>query len=404
MKPSFDVLAGSTLDVKQVNESALLSPFSSEALAFTSALSIKILSTHALRVYPELIALAFWMRPSNIAELKIYSASSGNYFNVARGTVLHIAPSNVDTIFVYSWVLSLLSGNRNIIRLSSRNSNQSSILVRLISDLLNVDAHKSIKDRTMLVQYAPNDVVTTHLSGLCDLRVIWGGDNTVNEIRKITIPPTALEVAFANKCSVALVNVVGWENSSQDQKHAWISSFYNDAYWFDQMACSSPKLVYWIYDGIQKKSKTVREEFWAMLESFLKMKEKKFSDIDYVNKLVASNSLAIKTKCTINSGDTNNLVRIFLDNPLAYESYNCGSGLFLEAEIDRLETLTPLLSRKIQTVTHAGFTDANLRALFEKMPIEGVDRVVPFGGALDFSPIWDGCNLFDIFLRKIFFK
>ena len=39
-----------------------------------------------------------------------------NYLLLSRGVVFHIAPKNVDTIFVYSFVLSLLCANKNIIR------------------------------------------------------------------------------------------------------------------------------------------------------------------------------------------------------------------------------------------------------------------------------------------------
>src|SRR5229473_1854189 len=37
-----------------------------------------------------------------------------------RGLVFHVPPANVDTIFVYSWALSALAGNRNVVRISPR--------------------------------------------------------------------------------------------------------------------------------------------------------------------------------------------------------------------------------------------------------------------------------------------
>ena len=39
------------------------------------------------------------------------------------------AAANVDTLFVYSLVLSLLAGNRNIVRLSSRATDQSHVIL-----------------------------------------------------------------------------------------------------------------------------------------------------------------------------------------------------------------------------------------------------------------------------------
>ena len=39
-----------------------------------------------------------------------------------RGLVFHVPPANVDTIFVYSWALSALAGNSNVVRISSRSA------------------------------------------------------------------------------------------------------------------------------------------------------------------------------------------------------------------------------------------------------------------------------------------
>ncbi len=39
-----------------------------------------------------------------------------------RGNVFHVPPANVDTIFVYSWALSALAGNHNVVRISERSA------------------------------------------------------------------------------------------------------------------------------------------------------------------------------------------------------------------------------------------------------------------------------------------
>jgi len=49
-----------------------------------------------------------------------------------RGLVFHLPPQNVETVFLYSWALSSLCGNRNIVRVSG---GQNPILLRLL-DLL----------------------------------------------------------------------------------------------------------------------------------------------------------------------------------------------------------------------------------------------------------------------------
>jgi len=79
-----------------------LAPFDEKSLAFIDALSRGILKEK--NAGAELIALAFWMRRSNIRKLKeAFETMRQESLLFARGVAFHIAPSNVDTIFVYSW-------------------------------------------------------------------------------------------------------------------------------------------------------------------------------------------------------------------------------------------------------------------------------------------------------------
>jgi len=54
-----------------------------------------------------------------------------------------------------------------------------------------------------------------------------------------------------------------------------------------------------------------------------------------------------------------------------------------------------------QTVTHFGFSRAELRELAQKAGARGVDRLVPIGEALAFDTTWDGYDLIGDFLRHV---
>ena len=54
-----------------------------------------------------------------------------------------------------------------------------------------------------------------------------------------------------------------------------------------------------------------------------------------------------------------------------------------------------------QTVTHFGFTPAELREFAASAGAAGLDRIVPVGEALDFSPDWDGYSLLRDFVRTV---
>ena len=87
-------------------------PFSGKISEFTSALSDTLLRSGDTKRYPELVALGFWLRKSNINKMQQQVAGS---WRKPLGLVVHYTPANVDTMFVYSWVCSLLMGNRNIV-------------------------------------------------------------------------------------------------------------------------------------------------------------------------------------------------------------------------------------------------------------------------------------------------
>jgi hypothetical protein len=374
--------------------------FSEKVLHFIDALSSRLFRLPEARTFPELTALAFWMRKANLERVHSEMQSRiGDALLVPRGTIFHIAPSNVDTIFVYSWFLSLLMGNRNILRLSSKPSRQTDLLISTISDLLVEPEHGDIAARSLIVRYAPNDKITARLSAVADVRVIWGGDSTIEQIRRIALKPTAFDVAFASKFSLAIVDAQRYMAADEAQKLNWAEAFYNDSYWFDQMACSSPRLLLWI--GQVEKARKAGLEFWPRLEACIARRHTRFEDSDYVNKLVASNLLAIEADIQVLRTATNNLTRIWLDVPALNAGHHCGAGLFFETALASLDDLLPLLNRSVQTVSYAAFTKDELRSFASKSSLSGIDRMVPFGRALDFSNVWDGFDLFRTFTREI---
>lgn len=404
MNHAYEKLGATSPNPNQLGAVAPLKAFAPPTLAFVDALSGALMRSTTARQYPELMALAFWMRKANLARLEqSFVQELGERLLVPRGTVFHVAPSNVDTIFVYSWFLALLSGNRNIVRLSSKNSAQSQVLIQAIVELLNNPEHAEIAARTLLIRYpAANKAITAELSAVCDVRVIWGGNSTVNEIRAIPIPPSAMDVAFANKYSIAMIQAVDWLAKDDNARDAEIQEFWNDAYWFDQMGCSSPRLVLWV--GEQAPVEQAKQDFWARLDALLAKKQTRFSDADYVNKLMAVNSLAIDSNIHISTGTTNNLVRVWLETPALHIDYHCGVGLFFESRLETLAALRGLLSRTVQTISYSGWTKEDMRAFVLDMPLAGIDRIVPFGQALNFAPVWDGFDLTRMFMREITVK
>ncbi len=378
----------------------VLSPFCKDAVSFVDVFSRHLFDTPILKKYPELMALAFWMRRGRIEKLKNnFEQQYGGRVLLGRGRVFHIAPANVDTLFVYSWFLSLLVGNINIIRLSSKTNSQLILLLDVLNNLLEQDRFSSIRKRTLLVRFGHDDVVTSYFSSTCDVRVIWGGDTTIQHIRSIPIPATAVEIPFADKFSLSVIDADRF-NQSDEQKKI-VGNFYNDAYWFGQLACSSPRLLVWV--GTSDVVCNAQKSFWSLLETKAHQVSPDLSAADVMNKVVTSCMMAIEHPQVKLIHDIHGFVhRVQIQNlDDVDEQKHCGAGLFFEARIEDLGDLTSYLTSRNQTVTYFGFRQTDWLKLIQSNRPGGIDRIVPIGQALDFSVVWDGVDLLRIFCREI---
>ncbi len=373
----------------------VLSPFEAEILNFVDAFSKKLIED--FRAYPEMVSLGFWMRNAHIEQLQQrFEAYEG--LHVARGTVLHFAPSNVDTIFIYSWFLSLLTGNRNIIRLSTRQSKQSAALIALLQELFENEAHKHIAKRTVILQYDHDETITAWLSAQCDTRVIWGGDKTITDIRAVPIPPTATELTFADKFSFAVINASAF--LQLEDPSTLIHNFYNDAFWFGQQACSSIRMIVWVGEAFTCKAAS--ERFMPMLSEYERQKPLELSVADVMNKEVALYSMATSNRGTIHAYNDNRIQTIRLGSPENfYETLHCGNGLLYEYHATTLDEIFLHVSKKHQSLLYFGFEKAQFADMIRKHRPHGIDRIVPIGKALEFSDIWDGYDLMRSFTKHI---
>ncbi len=382
---------------------SVLTPFHEYTINFIKDIANKILDDDSFREFPELLAVAFWMRASHVHHLKkSYEdkiQKNKNSCFVARGVTFHIPPTNVDTIFIYSWFISMLMGNLNIVRIPPKNNIQFTKLLEVIKEISILPEHEEISKRFMLVSYGYEDEITSYFSKKCDVRVIWGGDSTVDKIKSIPIPPTSIDLAFANKFSYCFINAKSFLD--QTSYSNLITNFYNDAFWFDQKACSSPKLIVWV--GEKNDCLKAREIFWKELEVFLENKNEEIPPALAMDKLVAEYSMMLEKIKIKERNNFNNIVNRILVNDIndVIRNKNCGGGLFYEIIVSNLNEISQYFTRKDQTVSVFGFNKDELLQFIVKNNIRGIDRFVPIGKALEFSIKWDGYDLFSSFTREI---
>lgn len=365
-------------------------PFSNDVLAFTQSLSKRFVQ---MRHLPEVVALGFWLRKANVKQMQadFEQRNVGRYVR-ARGIAFHIAPSNVDTIFVYSWMLSLLAGNKNVIRLSSKAAVND--VLQVILDVL--PQFQTVANVTLICTYGHEEEATAILSAACHTRVIWGGDETVKTIRQVPLAPLANELSFPDRFSLAMLNSARVAELEDEVLDKLLEQFYNDVFWFDQMACSSPRLVIW--------QGQCDERFWTRFEA--KIQQKRYELLAATQVLKYTTSLQLAAESYVGEvAPATYFSRVQLDKvPVRVREQHCGGGLFYEYEVAKLSDLAEVLIDKDQTVAYFGFEKSELVELVDCITTRGIDRIVPIGQALNFNGVWDGQSFLTSFTREIYIK
>ena len=385
--------------LSHLQRSGVWMPFDNRAVLFVNQFSSRLLKTSGVNEFPDLVALAYWFRSSSIKKLSQAYIDSDAFIRIGRGLSLHIAPSNVDTIFVYSFFLSLLSGNSNSIRVSQNESPQLNILIKVFNDIYKAGESEA-SSRFVICTYPHDNGVTSLVSQHCDLRLIWGGDDTVSNIGVLPLKPTATQLKFPNRTSFSAIKLDAIESLSNEDLKKLVNLFYNDIKLFGQQACSSPIAIYFI--GLQSKQAQI-DRFWKFFISAAQLHNIEPSKV--MDRLVSASSMAVSGVVDGNRSSFESTHVVVLDGILEsktkFRVNHFGEGLLVQYKLLSLADLADHIDAQDQTLSTFGFTKDEIETFVKHLSNRGIDRIVPIGQALDFSHIWDGNDLIDSMSRKI---
>lgn len=372
-------------------------PFEKLIISFLDDLSKNIRKSKESFFYPDLITFSFWCRKGNINLLKLNYSDIKNRFG--RGILFHIAPSNVPLNFGYTFIFGLLSGNANIIKISSKFFPQTMILINLINSLYKKKKYQILKKTNQFIKYSQQDAVTKYLSSICDVRIIWGGDDTIKKIRKFTIPVRSIDLSFSNRVSVCVIDSDQLNDQNKSSFDKVIQSFFNDTFIMGQNACSSPKLILWKGENNNRK---IKNRFWEELSNHAKNK----IELDFAmanRKYLKFCKAALQLKNVIKFQSYNNLVsRLSLNSlPQDIDKYFGNSGFFFEFDIENLNDINHILNQKYQTMSYFGVEKETIISFIEELNVNAFDRIVPLGKALEIELIWDGYDMIRSLTREV---
>lgn len=360
-------------------------PFESNLLNFLDALSKELLSHSNL---PEIVALGFWLRSANIESIrKNLCGEQDGILKRAVGLVVHYAPSNVDTMFMYSWVCSLLMGNANIIRVSQSASEAQQLLLSILNRLFEQKRFSTIAESNLFCTFVHNDEINMKLCSQADARVIWGGDETVNRIKRFATPLHCRDVVFADKYSAAVIN-----GSSSVHSEKLVVALAKDMLPFEQLGCSSPRVLFCL-GGLPNN------EFWDQLNQQLQKSEN--PQWRRNEHLIQEQHLRISK--TLKEAKYLSHVSVFELSQFKPEfvQTHIGHRLILAFRVNSIDEVLDNLDSRCQTLSYFGVDKSMLVNSLAKSSINNVDRCVPVGTALDFGPVWDGYNLMSQLSRSV---
>ncbi|MDR2398975.1 MAG: hypothetical protein LBD61_00785 [Endomicrobium sp.] len=361
-----------------------MQPFDEGTCSFLNAFSNKILKNPLCKQYPDLISLGFWTRKANIEKLKTqYNLQN----RLGRGLAFHITPANIPVNFAFSFFFSLLAGNANIVRIPSKQFPQISIICNTLREAVAI--YPEIKKRTAFVSYPVNDEISESISKNADVRIIWGGDVTVTNIRRLSTKPRCIDIVFADRYSFCIIDGEAVLSASDTQITSLAEVFYNDTYLMDQNACSSPQIIFW-----QKVTQKAKSRFWNAVTELV---TKKYD----LQPAIAVDKYIHLCKDAITR---DNIANIMYDG-LTYRSqlsslhgvdlieFRGRGGYFYEYDLQSLDELILFVTEKYQTITYFGVRSEIIKEFVISNKLRGIDRIVPIGKAMDIGIIWDGYDL-----------
>ena len=371
-------------DIKKISNDI----FNQKICNFINDFSIKLKNHKSAKNFSDIRTLSFWCRKQNLSNLE--KKFKTKEFRVGLGLAFHITPSNIPTNFAYSLIFGLLTGNTNIIKVPSKKFEQISIICSCLNNLINKKKYFDIKQKILVIRYKSDHEFTKFISSVCDIRIIWGGDKSIMEIKRFPVKQKCLDITFPDKYSLSIINSQKSLMLNNHEAKMLVRKFYNDTFIADQNACSSPHLIIWTGKEI-KKAKNI---FWNNLKDLV-YKEYNMTEKASIEKYTQLCENLLNFKDIKSEKRYGNLIYTIELKKLNFDLHNLRGkwGYFFEYNCNDISHLIKYFNDKFQTLTYFGFKKEYFQKLLSKKNFNCIDRIVPIGQALNIDLIWDGYDL-----------
>lgn len=155
------------------------------------------------------------------------------------GCVVHVMPSNVFAVGALGLVESLLAGNVNIVKLSSRDS---AFAATFAQALCRLDPGGRLQNYIAVIHVASSQQrLLQTLFAQADAISAWGGEKAINAIKQAA-PPGTRVISWGHKVSFGYLAADCLADAALYQQA--LEGFARDVCRLDQQACSSPQTLF----------------------------------------------------------------------------------------------------------------------------------------------------------------
>ena len=327
--------------------------------------------------------------PRSLSEF-VSAGSRKSIRHVPRGLVCHWIAGNVPLLALFSWAFSVVLGNRNLVRLSSRQEDVVSPFLEALKRDSEVGVNLAAE--TVVVSF-PTAYTDAHriMSEAADVRIAWGGEQAVNAVRSLPAGWECEDIVFGPRVSLAVV-----DPETIDEKG--VRRLATDTALFDQLACSSPQCIFVKAPRDSEPLKRFLDEFSRAFAAASKTYPRHPLDFSETYAIGLDRARALLEGGELARDEGTNWTVAVLDKP--NDTVQCANRFVQMIPFETFDELYPLIPLNIQTVV-AQLGEDDLAEFTEAAAHFGVCRFPKPGEGNSFENPWDGVGLVSRLTRSV---
>ena len=327
------------------------------------------------------------LRISNLDDLQIELKEGGFMSPSPRGIIVQWSAGNTLTMPIFSLFQTSVTKNSTVLRASRRNLNFVLQVLKLFKKIDVKSAEKVLKN--IVITYFPHEYVTGHeiISKIADCKIIWGDSAAINFIKSLPEKENCETIIFGPKYSIAAIE----DNEADFDRIA------EDIVLFDQMACSSPQMLFVEKGDLEETGKKLAESLKKACAKHPKRAIREDIAAKIINKRM---EYLLNPELSVFSSKENDWT-ILVGGEFRMEEAVQSRTIFIK-RAPFLEDIRKMISQKIQTIVLDTKDKKRREKLAKAYSSRGAARVVKPGEANNYMAPWDGLLVLDRITRWCF--